>query len=131
MKSSDFRPLSDRERQALRTMLAVEFRDHQRLAEQVSDLALRQRDETLFELAPTQGRLADSQPKTFAIPVESTYRDKDGEIVYVDLFVDEHDALVELEIWKPDGSDVETYFADAELSVKPADVKARGNPRGG
>src|SRR5215211_6922559 len=123
MTNSDFRPLSDGEQRALRTMLAVEFRDHRRLAEQVGDLALHQRDETLFEFAHVSGRSASSQPKTFGVPVECTYRDKDGAIVYVDLFVDEQDNLAELEVWKPDGGKVITYFADAELSVKKAEIQ--------
>lgn len=125
MKIADYRPLSDRERRAFREMLAVEFRDHQRLAEQISSLALRQRDETLFDLAPLSGRATDPRPKTFAVPIECTYHDEDGAIVYVDLFVDEHDALVELEVWKPDGSAVLTYFANADLSVRAADTGKR------
>lgn len=105
-------------------MLAVEFRDHRQLVDQVGGLALHRRDETLYELAPLAGRSASSKPKTFGVPVECTYRDKDGAIVYVDLFVDEQDNLAELEVWKPDGGKVLTYFADAELSVKKAEVDA-------
>ncbi len=43
--------------------------------------------------------------------------------MFVWLFADEHDALVELEVWKPDGSAVITYFADADLSAKTVDAK--------
>lgn len=125
MKITDYRPLSEREQQALREMLAVEFQDHHRLAKQISGLAIRQRDETLFDLAPLSGRATDLQPKTFAVPIECTYHDEDGAIVYADLFVDEHDALIELEVWKPDGSTVLTYFADADLSVRMVDAYKR------
>lgn len=114
---ADRRPLTDCEQQALRKMLAVEFRNHQRLIEQVSGLGLRQRDETLFELAPLSSQSTDLRSKTFGVPVECTYRDEDGELVHVDLFVDEQDALAEIEVWKPDGSAVLTYFANADLDV--------------
>lgn len=125
MKITDYRPLSEREQRALKKMLAVECRDHHRLAEQISGLALRQRDETLFDLAPLSGRATDLQPKIFAVPIECIYHDEDGAIVYVDLFVDEHDALIELEVWKPDGSAVLTYFADADILVRVVDADKR------
>lgn len=122
MKIENYRPLSDREQRAFREMLEVEFRDHLRLVEQINGLALRRRDETLFDLAPLPGKATDPRPKAFAVPIECTYRDEDGAIVYVDLFVDEHDALIELEVWKPDGSTVLTYFADAVLLVRAVDL---------
>lgn len=128
--SAEFRSLTDRERQALRKMLAVEFPGHQSLEMQVDGLALRQRDETLFDLAPLSKQPGELRPKTFGVPVEGTYRDKDESIVLVWLFADEHDALVELEVWKPDGSAVIIYFADAELSAKAVDAKPSKNPRG-
>jgi hypothetical protein len=55
------------------------------------------------------------------VPVEGAYRDEDGAIVW--LFADERNALVEIEIWKPDGSAVTTYFADADLTVKVLTVQ--------
>lgn len=118
--SQTFRALTVRERSALETMLSVEFRDHQKLKMQVNDLALRPIDETLYELAPLSSsvRLGEKKTKKFGVPVECTYTDKDDAIVYVDLFVNEDDVLVELEIWKPDGSTVQAYFADADLAVK-------------
>jgi len=122
MKNIDFRTLTERERWALEKMLAVEFRNHQRLEEQVSGLVLRQCDETLFEFAPMLEQATDLKPRIFAVPIECTYSDADGAVVYVDLFVDEQDALIELEVWKPDGSAVLTYFADADLLVKAANI---------
>ena len=118
--SAAFRALTDRERSALEAVLSVGFRDHQKLKMQVSDLALRSLDETLFELAPLALSMQSERKKTkkFGVPVECTYADKDGAVVYVDLFVDDDNALVELEIWKPDGSTVQTYFADADLAIK-------------
>jgi hypothetical protein len=121
--STDFRPLTDREQQALRKMLAVEFPDHQSLESQVGGLALRECDETLYYLAPLSAQPDKVHRKTHGVPVEGVYRDKDGAIVFVWLFADEHDALVELEVWKPDGSAVITYFADADLSAKAVDAK--------
>lgn len=114
---SERRPLSVKEQQALRKMLAVEFRNHRKLLDQVNDLALRQSDETLFELMPLSSQSAALSSKTFGVPVECTYRDEDGKRVHVDLFVNEQDALAEIEVWKPDGSAVLTYFADADLTV--------------
>jgi len=102
-------------------MLAVEFPNRQRLEAQVAGLAVRECDETLYYLAPLSAQPVHR--KTHGVPVEGVYRDKDEAIVFVWLFADEHDALVELEVWKPDGSPVLTYFADADLSVKALDVK--------
>jgi hypothetical protein len=118
--SQAFRALTAQERSALETMLSVEFRNHQQLQMQVNDLALRPIDETLFELTPLSlpVEFSEKRTKKFGVPFECTYTDKDGAVVYVDLFVNEDDALVELEIWKPDGSAVQTYFADADLAVK-------------
>jgi hypothetical protein len=115
-----FRALTLCERKALESMLSVEFRDHQKLRMQLVDLAVRSVDETLFELTPLS-LLPDTGRKTkkFGVPVQCTYADKDGAIVYVDLFVNQDDALAELEIWKPDGSPVQTYFADADLKIEP------------
>lgn len=115
--STGFRPLTDREQQALRKMLAVEFPDHKRLEGQVAGLALRKCDETLYYLAPLSVQPSEEHRKTHGVPVEGVYRDKDAAIVFVWLFADEHDALAEIEVWKPDGSPVLTYFADAELSA--------------
>ena len=122
--NTTFRALTVREQSALETMLSVEFQDHQKLKIQISGLALRSLDETLFELAslssPTQSW--ERRMKKFGVPIQCTYIDNDGAVVYVDLFKNEHDELVELEIWKPDGSDVKTYFADATLTVKVTSV---------
>lgn len=122
--SHTFRALTLLERSALGTMLSVEFRDHEKLKLQLSGLALRPLDETLFELAPLSPPVRQAEKKTrkFGVPVECTYTDADNAIVYVDLFVNEDDMLVELEIWKPDGSPVQTYFADADLVVKVLSV---------
>lgn len=109
-----------REQQALRKMLAVEFPNHQVLEAQLDVLGLRECDETLYYLAPLSIQVDEvsKNRKTFGLPVEGAYRDVDGAIVFVWLFADEHNALVEIEIWKPDGSGVTTYFADADLTVK-------------
>src|SRR5688572_15513809 len=106
--STGFRPLTDREQQALRKMLAVEFPGHQGLEAQVGDLAIRKLDETLYYFAPLSAQSDKVHRKTHGVPVEGVYRDKDEAIVFVWLFADEHDALLELEVWKPDGSAVLT-----------------------
>lgn len=118
--NSAFRTLTEQEHKAFEMMLAVAFGEHQRLKGQVFGLFLRPIYETVFELAPQrlETRPALNSVRKFALPIECTYADKDGAIVYVDLFVDECDALVELELWKPDGRTVQTYFADADLVVE-------------
>lgn len=118
--SQTFRPLTGEEQRALEVMLSLDFRGHQSLKMQVCDLALRPIDENLFELALLSSPLGGETMggKKFGVPVECTYTDKDGAVVYVDLFVNEGDVLVELKIWKPDGSAVQTYFAEAELTIK-------------
>lgn len=123
--NTGFRLLTDREQQALQKMLAVEFPNHQVLEAQLDGLTLRECDETLYYLAPFSAQLDEIRMnrKTFGVPVEGAYRDEDGAIVFVWLFSDEHNALVELEIWKPDGSAVITYFADANLAVKVLEVQ--------
>lgn len=113
-----FRVLTNQEIAALKVILSVEFRDHEKLQSQVNDLSIKPIDETLFEFAPIATESKSKAQKKLGVPVECTYKDKDGAIVYVDLFVDERDNLAELEIWKPDGSAVEIYFADANLLVK-------------
>lgn len=119
MSESDFRPLTDRELQALRRMLAVPFEGRVNFTRQVDGLQLRERDQTLFELLPagTEGQRPGNA--TFGVPIECTYRDQDGAVVYVDLFADQDGSLAELELWKPDGTAVVIYFADADLIVKP------------
>jgi hypothetical protein len=121
--STGFRPLTDQEQQALRKMLAVEFPGNQSLEAQVDRLALRQCDETLYYLAPLSGQPDKVHRETHGVPVEGVYQDRDGAIVFVWLFANERDALVELEVWKPDGSAVLTYFAEADLSAKALDGK--------
>jgi hypothetical protein len=113
-----FRVLTNQEMTALKVILSVEFRDHEKLQSQVNDLSMKSVDENLFEFASIAAGSKSKIQKKFGVPVECTYKDKDGAIVYVDLFVNECDNLAELEIWKPDGSAIETYFADADLSVK-------------
>lgn len=115
-----FRLLTDQERQALKKMLAVDFQNHQVFEAQLDGLSLQKCDETLYYLAPRCAQLDEGSMsrKTHGIPVEGAYRDEDGAIVFVWLFADENNALVELEVWKPDGSAVMTYFADAALTAK-------------
>lgn len=121
--TQNFRVLTTEEQIALKAILSVEFQDHLELKNQVSGLALRSIDETLFELAPLiNPHEFCRKQKTFPIPVESTYKDRDNAIVYVDLFVNENNKLMELEIWKPDGKPVQTYFAHATLFIK-AEIK--------
>lgn len=121
--SAGYRPLTDREQGALRKMLAVEFPGHQSLEAQVSGLSIQKCDETLYCLAPLSTEPGGVHRKTHGVPIEGVYRDKDDAIVFVWLFADEHDALIELEVWKPDGSAVLTYFADADLSARVVDTK--------
>lgn len=113
-----FRALTNQEITALKVILSAEFREHEKLQSQVNDLSIKSIDETLFEFASIAAESKNKAQRKFGVPVECTYKDKDGAIVYVDLFVDERDNLAELEIWKPDGSVIEIYFADADLLVK-------------
>ena len=121
--SAGYRPLTDREQGVLRKMLAVEFPGHQSLEAQVSSLSIQKLDETLYCLAPLSTEPSETHRKTHGVPIEGVYRDKDDAIVFVWLFTDEHDALIELEVWKPDGSAVLTYFADADLLVRRVDTE--------
>ncbi len=74
-------------------------------------------------LAPVSTEPGKVHRKTHGVPIEGVYRDKDDAIVFVWLFADEHDAPIEPEVWKPDGSAVLTYFADADLSARVVDTK--------
>jgi hypothetical protein len=119
--STVFRALTESERNALERILSIKFRDLQQLRMQVNNLGLRPINELLFEFAslPVLTGSSEKRTRTFGVPVECTYIDKDGAVVYVDLFINDNDELVELEIWKPDGSVVQTYFAEAVLAIKP------------
>lgn len=121
--TTDFRPLTDQEQRALERLLAVEFPGRQGLEPQVRSLAVRQRDETLFEFASLSEPRTALPRRTYGVPIEGTYLDRDGAQVFLFLFTDEQGALVELEVWKPDGTALLTSFSDAEFSVRAIDAK--------
>ncbi len=116
--TTDFRPLTVQERRALQRLLAVEFPGRQGLELQVCSLAVRKRDETLFEFSSLSEPRSALPRRTYGVPIEGTYVDHDGAQVFLFLFTDEQGALVELEVWKPDGTALLTNFYDAEFSVR-------------
>lgn len=99
-------------------MLAIAFPGNQQLTEQIANLTLQKCDETLYYLAPVGAQSGEVHRKVHGVPVEGVYRDKDDATVFVWLFADEHNGLAEIEVWKPDGTPVLTYFAVADLSVR-------------
>jgi hypothetical protein len=120
MNSEQYRPLSSLEQKAIAAMLGVDFPGRTELLGQVSDLLISMMDEGLYKLSSASA--GNVGLKTFPLPIECTYLDEDGAIVYVDLFVDEHEKLAELELWRPDGKPILLNFAQASLSIKPAEV---------
>lgn len=114
MNDQVFRTLTTQERQALEKILSLDFRGRANLIKQLDAIEIRQQSDDIFELR--QRNISyKTRPKTYGLPIQAIYTDSDGLPIYVDLFVDEFDWLYELEIWKPDGSPVQTSFATANL----------------
>lgn len=116
----NYRPLSNQEKAALRLILSPNFRHAEKIRAQLTELSLCVVDEVLFYLLP-KGCSNERPCRSFGLPVECTYTDDDNQMVYIDLFVDQDNNLSELEIWKPEGSSVTTYFANADLSIRVID----------
>lgn len=113
---NSFRLLTVSEKDAVRKILASEPENREFLLKKIPGLLIREVDETLYEFSSDKIPIMGSK-RTFGLPVECTYKDVDGMIVFVDLFVDEGGRLAELEVWKPSGGKISTYFSDAELAV--------------
>jgi hypothetical protein len=124
--NADFRVLADNERQALKKILDAEFSGREQMVAQIDRIGMRRDDETLYRFAPfALSQSLDVVQQTHGVPVEASYQDEDGAIVFVWLFANEQNELAELEVWKPNGSEVIKYFADAELSIRLLEEKTK------
>lgn len=116
--SNSFRALTKLESQAIEKMLSIEFEDAANFKRQVASLSIKTIDETLFQLCVAEKQESKISTPKYALPIEGSYADSDGQTVYIWLWADREREIAELEFWKPSGEDIFTYFADANLSVK-------------